>query len=85
MRAGIVVGDKDQRSHDARRAQTREAFLHEKFSNSFPMMCGRHREVINQAAAAIVPTEYRAHDRPVLFRYATKVRIAQKVSAYFLL
>ena len=37
MRAGIISRDEDQRSHDACGAQAREAFLHEKLSNSLPM------------------------------------------------
>ena len=85
MRAGIVSRDEDQRSHDARGAQMRDAFLHEKFSNSLPVIRWRHRQVINQATATVVPAEHRAHDRAVVFRHATKARIAQKVSAYLLL
>jgi len=84
MRAGIIMGDQDKCSRDARHTQTSETFLRETLSNSFSMIRGRHRQVINQAPAAIVPAEHRGHDRPVVFRHATKARIAQKVSAYLL-
>ncbi len=84
MPAGIVVRDEDERSGDARVAQMCDAFLDETFSNSLPVVRRRHRQMVDQAPATVVPAEHRSHDSPVLFRDATKAWIAQKVSAYFL-
>jgi hypothetical protein len=64
--------------------QLREAFLHELFANSLSMMRWRDRQVINQAAAAIVSAKHGADDRAVFVRNAAKAWVAQEVSADFL-
>jgi hypothetical protein len=84
MSGGIVPRNEDDCAGDARLAQARDAFLDKAPANTLPVMCGRHRQVIDQAAPAIVPAEHRADDRPVLFRDATKTWVAREISAYFL-
>lgn len=83
MRASVALRDQNQRPGNACGAQLREAFSHEKSSNSFRVICGRHRQVINQAAAAIVSAKHGAHHCPILFRNPAKAGIPQQVSAYF--
>ena len=71
MRAGIVARDQNQRASEPAGAQLGKAFAHEKSSNSFSVICGRHCQVINEATAAVVPAEHCGDNCPVLFRDAT--------------
>lgn len=84
MSGGVVPRNEDERACDARLVQARDAFLDKELANAPPVMRGRYRQVIDEAAPAIVAAENRTHDRRVLFRDATKTWVAQEISAYLL-
>src|ERR1044071_1558335 len=66
--AAIIFRDQDERADNARVAQLRDAFSHQKLSNSPPLISWSYREMINQAPASVVPAEDRAHYLAIFFR-----------------